>query len=78
MSFTYQPFPFISRLYKQSNLLPYSNDEYELNINFWEAKAYKQWCIYDPYFTIADISSSDNIFTYYIKSYFTETKTDQM
>lgn len=43
-------------------LLPYSNDEYELNINFWKAKAYKQWCIYDPYFTIVHISSSDNIF----------------
>lgn len=65
MSWTYHSLPFIAKIYRDSFILHYKDDEYALNLNLWESKAYKQWCIYDPIYSVVDISNSDNIFKQY-------------
>lgn len=62
MSWTYMSLPFIAFTYNKSFSYYYRNDEYALNVNLWEKKAYKQWCIYDPYYTVVDIEDNNTIF----------------
>lgn len=62
MSWTYQSLPFIASIYRKTFEINYGNDEYALNVNLWESKAIKQWCTYDPLYTVVDLNNSSNIF----------------
>lgn len=61
MSWTFESLRFIAYIYNKSFVYPYRDDEYALNVNLWERKANKQWCIYDPYYAVVDISENKNI-----------------